>query len=52
MTFTAVRAPTNYVSHLPQMKEKEIDREITKLWKSLLKVPFPKCPPTPKYPWP
>ena len=50
MTFTAVRAPTNYVFHLPQMKEKEIDREITKLWKSLLKVPFPNCPPTPKYP--
>ena len=33
------------------MKEKDIDKEIRKLWKSLLKVPFPKCPPTPKYPW-
>jgi hypothetical protein len=36
----------------PTLKEKDIDKEIRKRWQSLLKVPFPKCPPTPKYPWP
>ncbi|GFH46402.1 hypothetical protein CTEN210_02876 [Chaetoceros tenuissimus] len=39
-------------AQVPRVKEKEIDREIMKLWKSLLKVPFPKCPLTPKYLWP
>ncbi|GFH46403.1 hypothetical protein CTEN210_02877 [Chaetoceros tenuissimus] len=34
------------------LKEKDIDKEIRKRWKSLVKVPFPKCPPTPKYPRP
>ena len=36
----------------PTLKEKDIEKEIRKRWKSLVKVPFPKCPPTPKYPWP
>ena len=43
--------PIQY-SKVPRIKEKDIDKKIMKLWKALLKVPFPKCPQTPKYPWP
>ena len=37
-------------TQIPQMKEKDIDKEIRRLWKLLLKIPFPRCPPTPEYP--
>ena len=32
------------------MKNNYDDEVIVKFWQDLLKVPFPKCPPTPEYP--